>query len=479
MNQTDVRTFKAATMQEALDIVRRELGPEAVILHTREIPQPRFLKWRTVKERVEVTAGTGVNVRTPRALLPSAAGRNPAAQATSGKAAAGYRRSDADLAAPPSLLPTMATSGSGPAPLRQTERAPKQSPSPVADLYSRRPAPASNQPSRPAAGFPAAPLTSMAPIAATGPAYPTSPVLNEQQSDISRQLSSIQQMVSQLSRGSLQKSEEMPAEMFQLYTELIDVEVEEELARDLIHELKQSSSSETPADVRAIKTRLREMVEGDIRCAAPVGTTPGRRRVVALVGPTGVGKTTTIAKLAANFRLRDGIRMGLVTVDTYRIAAVEQLRTYAEIIDLPMKVVTSPREMRRALDELSGLDLVLIDTAGRSPRDELKIQELKSLLSEAQVDEVHLVLSLAASPRSLQATAEKFAAAGTTAMILTKLDEAVGMGSLLSVARRVPLPMSYLTTGQDVPDDIEHASARRVARLILGEESLFGRRKST
>jgi flagellar biosynthesis protein FlhF len=199
---------------------------------------------------------------------------------------------------------------------------------------------------------------------------------------------------------------------------------------------------------------------------------------VALVGPTGVGKTTTIAKLAANFRLRDGIRMGLVTVDTYRIAAVEQLRTYAEIIDLPMKVVTSPREMRRALDELSGLDLVLIDTAGRSPRDELKIQELKSLLAEAQVDEVHLVLSLVASPKSLQATAEKFAPAGTTAMILTKLDEAVGMGSLLSVARRVPLPVSYLTTGQDVPDDIEHASARRVARLVLGEESLFARRKA-
>ncbi len=116
--------------------------------------------------------------------------------------------------------------------------------------------------------------------------------------------------------------------------------------------------------------------------------------MVALVGPTGVGKTTTIAKLAANFRLRDGIRMGLVTVDTYRIAAVEQLRTYAEIIDLPMKVVTSPREMRRALEELQGLDLILIDTAGRSPRDELKIQELKSLLNEAQVDEVHLVLSL-------------------------------------------------------------------------------------
>src|SRR5260370_25489285 len=163
------------------------------------------------------------------------------------------------------------------------------------------------------------------------------------------------------------------------------------------------------------------MVEAEIHCAAPIVAAPGKRRVVALVGATGVGKTTTIAKLAANFRLRDGIRMGLVTVDTYRIAAVEQLRTYAEIIDLPMKVVTSPREMRRALDELSGLDLVLIDTARRSPRDELKIQELKSLLAEAQGDEGHLVLSMVASPKSLQATAGKIPPARTTALILPQL----------------------------------------------------------
>src|SRR5258708_11184623 len=100
MNQTDVRTFKAATMQEALDIVRRELGPDAVILHTREIPQPRFLKWRAVKERVEVTAGTGVNVRTPRAMLQMTAGRSPAASVTPSKSVSGYRRAD-DFLAPP------------------------------------------------------------------------------------------------------------------------------------------------------------------------------------------------------------------------------------------------------------------------------------------------------------------------------------------------------------------------------------------
>ena len=458
MNQTDVRTFKAASMQQALEIVRRELGPDAVILHTREIPPPRFLKWRKSSERVEVTAGTGVNVCTPRALQ-----KPPAAR--SGGTAPSPRAHDELLAPPPPLVPMAAAAGrTGYSPTGARHQL-----APTANPSSYRTLPAVTGMASNASGLAvdAARQTS----AGTGQ--------TEQQTVIARQLSSIQEMVAKLTRESLQKVDDIPGELFQLYTELIDVEVEEELARDLIHSLKQSASGENLADAAATKARLRAMVEADVRCAPPIVATPGKRRVVALVGATGVGKTTTIAKLAANFRLRDGIRMGLVTVDTYRIAAVEQLRTYAEIIDLPMKVVTSPREMRRALEELSGLDLVLIDTAGRSPRDELKIQELKGLFAEAQVDEVHLVLSLVASPKSLQAAAEKFAPAGTTAMILTKLDEAVGMGSLLSVARRVPLPVSYLTTGQDVPDDIEHASARRVARLILGEESLFARRKAS
>jgi flagellar biosynthesis protein FlhF len=288
---------------------------------------------------------------------------------------------------------------------------------------------------------------------------------------LARRLDAIQQMLQDLGRSNpAPRHAEVPGELFQLYTELIDGEVEDEVARELICQLKQSTSPRQLSDTAAAKALLTARVESEIRCCEPIMPRPGRRKVVALVGATGVGKTTTIAKLAANFRLRSGIKMGLVTVDTYRVAAVEQLRTYAEIIELPMKVVTNPLEMRRALDELAGLDLVLIDTAGRSPKDDLQIQELKSLLAEAHVDEVHLVLSLTASSRVLEASAAKFAAAGTTAMILTKLDEASGMGALLSVVRRINLPISYLTAGQAVPDDIEPAHPRRIARLILGQE---------
>ena len=189
--------------------------------------------------------------------------------------------------------------------------------------------------------------------------------------------------------------------------------------------------------------------------------------MAALVGPTGVGKTTTIAKLAANFRLKEKRRVGLITVDTYRIAAVEQLRTYADIIDLPMHVVSTPREMRETVARMNHLDLILMDTAGRSGRDEIRIQELKAFLAEAAADEVHLVLSGVTAARTLEQTAEQFAAVGTTALILTKLDEADRLGKCAAGVRSSGLPLSYLTNGQSVPDDIETADAHRLARLIL------------
>ncbi|MFP6764526.1 MAG: hypothetical protein VB858_12940, partial [Planctomycetaceae bacterium] len=291
---------------------------------------------------------------------------------------------------------------------------------------------------------------------------------------VATRLDVLQKMVENLSRSAhLRGAEEMPPQLFEVYTQLIDADMEGDVARELMCALRDKGSAEQIADPAESLSFLASMVESEVRCSSPITPRPGHRKVVALVGPTGVGKTTTIAKLAANFRLRDGIRMGLVTVDTYRIAAVEQLRTYAEIIDLPMKVVTTPLEMRQALEELSGLDLVLIDTAGRSPRDDLKIQELQSLLLEADVDEVHVVMSLTASVRSIRMTCDQFAAVSPTALILTKLDEAPGMGSLLSVARQVSLPVSYLTTGQDVPEDIESAEPQRVSRLVLGQDRLF------
>ena len=287
--------------------------------------------------------------------------------------------------------------------------------------------------------------------------------------DLRCQLDGLQSMVEDLcQRRATSASQELPAALFHLFTDLIDAEVSEELARELIDRVRQGAAPGDLDDSVLLKARMARMIEEEIHVTGPLRVTPGQRRLVALVGPTGVGKTTTIAKLAGNFHLRERRRVGLITVDTYRIAAVEQLRTYADIIDLPMEVVSTPREMRQAVERLADLDLILMDTAGRSPRDEVKIQELRSMLAEAEADEVHLVLSSVNSLENLKKTAQQFADVGVTALVLTKLDEATGLGNIIPLLRSCRLPLSYVTHGQNVPDDIAAADRRRLTRSMLG-----------
>jgi flagellar biosynthesis protein FlhF len=380
----DVRTYRAKTMQEALALVRQDLGPAAAVLHTREVRGNRLLGWLYDSRCIEVTASTGVVV--PSRLPPRQETQEPSA------AFASQRRAPIDGAA-------------------------------------------------------------------------------QQRDDLRGQLSELQTMVEDLCRRSQRSSQhDLPAELFRLFTDLIEAEISHDLARELVERVGRDAPHAELADKELLRGRIRSIIEDDIVVSGPIRVAAGQRRLVALVGPTGVGKTTTIAKLAANFRLREKRRVGLITVDTYRIAAVEQLRTYAEIIELPMKVVSTPREMREALSSMADLDLVLLDTAGRSPKDEVRIQELKAFLGEARADEVHLVLSAVTGAAALERTAERFAAAGTTHLALTKLDEAAGLGNLLPLLRASRLPLSYLTTGQNVPDDIEAADARRLARWVLGDK---------
>lgn len=288
------------------------------------------------------------------------------------------------------------------------------------------------------------------------------------------QLSRLHAMVEDLSKhGRIDHLlPDLPSELVPTYAQLLEAEVPEGLARRLIKYVDDRLESDEVHRPEAIRSALCDAVESCVPIAPPIAAVAGTRRVVALVGPTGVGKTTTVAKLAANFKLTHGFRPGLVTVDTYRIAAVEQLRTYAEIISLPLAVANAPSEMRRAIDELGDVDLVLIDTAGRSPRDEVKIRELADFLAAAQPDEVHLVLSAVAGQRSLRAAVERFAVVRADRLILTKLDEADGLGGVLSLLGQADRPVSYLTTGQAVPDDIEPANRTRLARLILGHEAV-------
>jgi flagellar biosynthesis protein FlhF len=294
------------------------------------------------------------------------------------------------------------------------------------------------------------------------------------QARVGEQLGRLHAMVETLSRhGHIDHLlPDVPSALVPTYSQLIEADVPEVLTRRLLRHIAETLEPDQFDRPDSLRAALCDAVELCIPVVPPIKAVFGTRRVVALVGPTGVGKTTTVAKLAANFKLAHGVRVGLVTVDTYRIAAVEQLKTYAEIIDLPLAVVNDPVEMPRALDLLGDVDLVFIDTAGRSPRDEVKIRELAEFLLQARPDEVHLVLSAVAGERSLRSALERFAMVQVDRLILTKLDEADSLGGILAVLGLSSRPLSYLTTGQAVPDDIEPADRKRLARLILRQEDL-------
>jgi len=264
-------------------------------------------------------------------------------------------------------------------------------------------------------------------------------------------------------------ADRLPDALFDLFTSLVDADIDKHMAEDLVRRARALTGDSRLDDLAYLRDRLTRAIEGNIQVSGPILAASGQRRVVALIGPTGVGKTTTIAKLAANFRLREKKRVGLITVDTYRIAAVDQLRTYADIIDLPMEVISTPREMGAAVERMAELDLVFVDTAGRGPADQVKLQELRTMLVEARADEVHLVLSAVATAKSLCTAATRFEEIGATHVILTKLDEASGLGNLIPLFEQHELGLSYLTHGQNVPDDIQVADSADLTRMILGD----------
>ncbi len=261
---------------------------------------------------------------------------------------------------------------------------------------------------------------------------------------------------------------ELPGRFLEVYATLLEQELDRSIVDRAISDARQELAPACWHDLKLVREAVASAIERMLPVPGEPAPSRNPARTIALIGPTGVGKTTTLAKLAATLKLRLDLRVGLITCDTYRIAAVEQLRTYAEIIGLPLEVVQDPEGMRRAKERFADADAVLVDTAGRSQNDSERLVELQAFIDAAEPDEVHMVLSSVAGDRVLRREAEAFSRIRADRLLFTKLDEAVAFGPLLGLAVRMNCPVGYVTTGQEVPEHLETASPKRLAELVLG-----------
>lgn len=403
-----IRQYTAATMQEARLKIKMDLGPNAVILHTRSFKKGGLFGLFG-KDMVEVLAA----------------------------------------AEPPDLGPILrpqAPPPEAPPPAPPVQEVKVVVPPPVAPPPAPEPVPVAADPSAP-------------PVASEDVTE-----LKEAMGEVKRMLGAMAEQLDQApTRG------EWAGALGTFYERLLSTDLSPALAKTLVTSLQERGiTTPEPDDIRA----LEPLIATWLKCSgaiSPAETAEEKPKIVSLIGPTGVGKTTTIAKLAANFRLLQQRQVGLITIDTYRVAAVEQLKTYGDIIGIPVEVVVTPSALKEAISRFASKDLILIDTAGRSPSNMMHLHELRGFLDFPHPKEVHLVLSATTNRSNLEKIAEVFAPVGVDHLIFTKIDESASFGALVGMAQSLSLPISYLTTGQSVPDDIRMAEETAIARMLIDE----------
>jgi flagellar biosynthesis protein FlhF len=252
-----------------------------------------------------------------------------------------------------------------------------------------------------------------------------------------------------------------------IYNQLISNDVDEKFANQIITEIEGNLKKDASMDNILASIYQKIILKlGQPKMIEVIGKKP---KFVFFIGPTGVGKTTTIAKIASKFKVNEKSKVAFLTADTYRVAAVEQLRTYANILGIPLKVIYNEDEMRQAKEEFSDFDIVFVDTAGRSHRNKEQRDDIETLINTIPEDEreIYLVLSATTKYRDLVKITEAYSEIINYNLIFTKLDETGSIGNLFNIRMLTDAPLSYATFGQNVPDDISRVDAQTIAKQLL------------
>lgn len=301
----------------------------------------------------------------------------------------------------------------------------------------------------------------------------------ENNSAIEEKLDSLQSLLEQqLQRPEEEKEEPKEEEkeetetdkfMHLLHDTMLENEVDEKYAREIMDEIELINKPNIPFDY-ALANIYQKMI---LKFGKPSGIEPAGSgiKLVFFIGPTGVGKTTTIAKIASKFRVDEKKKVALLTADTYRIAAAEQLRTYANILEVPFRVIYTVEEINKALEDFRDYDYILIDTAGHSHQNTTQKDNMRNIIhsvDDRAESEVHLVLSATTKYKDLISIADSYKEMADYKLIFTKLDETTTLGNLLNLRLYTGASLSYVTYGQNVPDDIEDFNPQKTVKRLLG-----------
>jgi flagellar biosynthesis protein FlhF len=447
---------KAATLEEAYDRMRRQFGDDAIVLNTRQAVEGGVFGLfgkRVVEVTVSVTEGGPTRER-------SVAEKRYAQHAESPRAAAPQRTAPLPAPAPDNLkyledLVRQAQQRMNARPAA-TAQAPTQHNTPDAPVTYARPA--------------AMPASTHTANAHTNAQAATAPVLQfparkAEDDPVRKELNEIRGMLQVLYAEN--PGAGLPTEFAPHYRRLVQQGVSRRIAAELTAAVLKDSDPTILRDPRVFGERLQFEIRKLIHTTGGAAFRPGQPRRIALCGSTGVGKTTNLAKLAAHFAVRERARAALITTDTYRVAAVDQLRVYANIIGLPLRVANDPREALTALKEFHEHDLILVDTAGGSHFNLEQINELKTMLTGLQPDETYLVLSAATPLEDMRNAISNFRCLNPTALLFTKIDETRQYGALFSATLEAGLPIAYLSTGQNVPEDLLPATPAHIVHLLM------------